>query len=81
LLPRLTLVSTYSGLGVLVFVGFGLLSIHLAQWPDKKFVPAQHWAQGLVLSALVAFSAIVQWKLAPRTKRSSMPPDNEGLQT
>jgi hypothetical protein len=74
LAPRIGLVLLYSTAGASLLVGMGIAAITFGRPEWIALVPAQTWAQVLTLAGLVAFGAVVQWRLAPTTAAGAPPP-------
>ena len=81
--PKFARVMTFAMLGPVMFVGGGLVAIAMARPQWLTHVPASTQVQGIALSAIVLFSAVVQWAFFPRMKREPLdaplvrPPGNK----
>ena len=66
--PRFGVVMLYSTAGVSLVVGMGLSAISYArpQWVGS--LPAKGSSQAMTLLAMVAFGALLQWRIAPAKK-------------
>jgi hypothetical protein len=65
---RIASVILYSLAGVSLIVGLGLCAVNL-QRPDwLGMLPASTLSQGITLLGMVAFGALVQWRVAPDKK-------------
>jgi hypothetical protein len=71
--PRAGVAITWSLAGVSLLVSMGLAAMKLKEPNWLNVMPAQTWAQALAFFGLVAFCAILQWKLAPASKAPSNP--------
>jgi hypothetical protein len=63
--PRIGIVLLYSMTGVTLLVGLGLFAMNAArpQWIGS--LPARPAPQALILFGMVAFGAVLQWRIAP----------------
>jgi hypothetical protein len=63
--PRVGVVLLYSCVGVSMILGMGLSAVNLArpQWVGN--LPAKTSAQVVTLLAMVAFGALLQWRIGP----------------
>jgi hypothetical protein len=75
--PRLATVLNWSLVGLTLLLGFGIKAIVISQPQWMTMLPAQTWAQATAFLALIAFGAVVQWKLAPN-KSSKQPAEQAG---
>jgi hypothetical protein len=66
--PRLATVMNWSTMGTTLMLIGSLVSIQSYQPAWFAKAPAELWAQLSCLGAIVAFGAIVQWKIAPPGK-------------
>ncbi|MGH7215237.1 MAG: hypothetical protein ACREIT_10790 [Tepidisphaeraceae bacterium] len=76
--PRLGVVLLHSTAGgsMLVCMGTAALEYGRSQWLDA--LPSKTWAQIMTVAALIAFGAVVQWKLAPAGAGKAPPADAKG---
>jgi hypothetical protein len=72
--PRIGVVMLYSTAGVSMLVGLGLCAMNCArpQWIGS--LPAKSSSQLITLLSMVAFGAILQWRIAPSRKAKRSPP-------
>ena len=73
--PRLGIVLLYSSLGTMMLLGTGLFAAEVRYTRWLSMIPAATWVQVITLCCLVAFGAVVQWRLAPATKPIAPPPE------
>jgi len=73
--PRLGIVLLYSTLGLTLLLGTGLFAAEVRYNHWLAVIPAATWMQVITLCCLVAFGAVVQWRLAPAAKPIAPPPE------
>ena len=72
--PRVAVALLYSLLGVSLLAVMGTHAVELVRPQWKTWIPAETWAQGLILIGLAAFGALVQWRFTPAmAKRTPRP--------
>lgn len=76
--PRVGVVLLYSTGGVSMLVGLGLCTMNFARPQWLGALPAKSSSQLLVVLAMVAFGAVLQWNLAP-SKKSKLANDGRPL--
>jgi hypothetical protein len=75
--PRMAVAILYSALGTSLLVGLGLIAIENGRPDWITIVPSQTWAQVSTLVGIVAFGALVQWQLAPKSAHAPAPKQAE----
>ena len=65
---RIAAVILYSLVGVSLIVGFGLCVVNLQRPEWIGMIPANTLSQSVTLLGMVAFGALVQWRIAPGKK-------------
>ena len=68
--PRLGAVLLYSCTGLSLLIGLGVAAMSAAQPQWLKAIPNQTSSQIIVLVSMVAFGAILQWRVAPGAGRA-----------
>lgn len=63
--PRLGVVLLYSTAGISLLVGLGIAALNSAKREWLTVIPNQTSSQVIVLLSMVAFGAILQWRVAP----------------
>lgn len=66
--PRLGAVLLYSSTGMSLLVGLGVAAMNSAKKEWLRVIPNQTSSQLIVLGSMVAFGAILQWRVAPGGK-------------
>lgn len=66
--PRLGAVLLYSSTGMTLLVGLGVAAMNSAKKEWLRIIPNQTSSQLIVLGSMVAFGAILQWRIAPGAK-------------
>ncbi|MEZ0267381.1 MAG: hypothetical protein ACAI43_21825 [Phycisphaerae bacterium] len=67
--PRLGVVLLYSCAGLSLLIGLGVAAVSVAQPQWLKAIPNQTSSQVIMLLSLVAFGAVMQWRVAPQPRR------------
>ena len=63
--PRVGVVMLHSMLGVSMVVGLGLCAMNVARPEWLGALPAKAWVQLVMVLAMVAFGALLQWQVPP----------------
>jgi hypothetical protein len=63
--PRIGVVLLYSTAGMSLLLGLGAAVLNSAKREWLAVIPSQTSSQVIVLISLVAFGAILQWRVAP----------------
>jgi len=69
--PREAAALNWSTIGASLALGGSIFGIQNYRPEWMRFFPAQTWSQLTAFLGLIAFGAIVQWKLAPKRKKAS----------
>jgi hypothetical protein len=72
--PRIGVVTLYSVAGVSLIFALGLSAINFSRPQWIGMLPARTSSQAMTLAAMVAFGALVQWRIAPKLKAASKGP-------
>ncbi len=75
--PRMGVVLLYSVMGVSLLVATGLAAIEFGRPEWLSHVPSQTAPQVMLLTLLVAFGAVVQWKASPARPETPVGPPKE----
>ena len=63
--PRVGVVMLHSMLGVSMVVGLGSCAMNVARPEWLGALPAKAWVQLVMVLAMVAFGALLQWQVPP----------------
>jgi hypothetical protein len=71
--PRIGVVLLYSSAGISLLVGMGVTVLNSAKREWLNVIPNRTSSQVIVLFSMVAFGAILQWRVKPRTQAIDAP--------
>ena len=72
--PRIGVVTLYSIAGVSLIFALGLSAVNFSRPQWIGMLPARTSSQAMTLLAMVAFGALLQWKIAPKLKAAGKSP-------